>query len=1016
MSLHLAIGRVLPRVFALAFLVGCAATPAPITPATPSPIDARSHAGEAQWQPAPGGRAEAVSPDGRIKILVSSDGGQPGYRVLRDGAEVIGLSRLGLRFAAGENLDTGLVVAATHAAGQDTVWEQPWGERRLVIDRHNELAIKLRAETGPERGYVLRVRVFDEGAAFRYEVEGEGPRIIVDEISEFTVPGDATAWWTPAGAFNRLEYTYRTSPVSQIPRANTPLTLRTADGVHLAIHEAALIDYAGMWLDQRRDGKLEADLAPRADGSKVHVDGAFVTPWRVIQIADTAPELYNGSDIYLNLNAPNTLGDVSYFQPGKYIGIWWGMHIGRYSWGSGPNHGATTDNAKRYIDFAAEHGFSGVLVEGWNVGWDGDWFNNGDLFSFTEAYPDYDFEALAEYAAERGTALIGHHETSGNLTNYERQIEAAMDLMAARGVSVIKTGYVADGSDLKYLDEDGNAQLTWHDSQERVVHDIKVLEAAHARGIAINAHEPARATGLRRTYPNAVSREGARGMEFNAWGTPPNTVEHQAILPYTRMLAGPFDYTPGIFDLMPNGPGDINRVPSTLAKQLALYVTIYSPVQMAADLPENYLRYPDAFQFIKDVPADWEHSKALQGEVGDYFVIARKDRASDDWYLGGVTDEAARTVSVPLEFLEDGAVYTAQIYRDGRGADWETNPYEYTIAERVLGADDTLVLPMAAGGGFAVRFTPQSAQQAGDIAPTLSSLAGVDQRGHSESTAAPLSGGTLWTFADVESVEELPPRDVFVWTPPGYETSTAHYPVIYMHDGQNLFQPGAAPSGDEWRVDETLRELSYRELASPAIVVGIASTQARWQEYAPAKAVAALPGPFQERVADAGMAPTSDAYLRFVTSELKPMVDRVFRTKAGRDDTYTIGASMGGLIALYALSEYPEVFGAAAGLSTHWPIANPAQTGPQIATDAMKAALDAGGIDPALHRIWLDRGTENLDSFYGPYAEIMDTYFEASGFEGDRYASQVVEGSDHNEASWAERFPDAVLFLLGMGD
>jgi len=570
----------------LAFCAACA------LPAPGGSALARAMPVDFEGTPVPGGMAETASPDGRITVHLSSEGGQPAHRVVRDGEEVIGESRLGLRFAEGVSLDEDLVFTAMETGGTDTSWELPWGERRVVVDRHSELVARVEASDGSGEGYTLRLRVFDEGIGFRYEVANAGARVIVDEITEFTVPGDATSWWTPAGEFNRLEYSYKTTPVSEIPRANTPLTLRTDDGTHIAIHEAALVDYAGMWLDQRRAGKLEADLAPRADGSKVHVEGDFVTPWRVIQIADSAPELYNGSDIYLNLNEPNKLGDVSYFEPGKYIGIWWGMHINTYTWGSGPNHGATTENTRKYIDFAAEHGFSGVLVEGWNIGWDGDWFHNGDLFSFTEAYPDYDFEALAAYAQEKGTALIGHHETSGNITNYENQLEDAMDLMAARGVSVIKTGYVADGSDLKYLDEDGNPQYTWHDSQERVVHDIKVLEAAHRR-------------------------EGARGMEFNAWGTPPNTVEHQAILPYTRMLAGPFDFTPGIFDLMPHGPDDVNRVPSTLAKQLALYVTIYSPVQMAADLPENYLRYPDAFQFIKDVPADWEHSIALQGEGGD---------------------------------------------------------------------------------------------------------------------------------------------------------------------------------------------------------------------------------------------------------------------------------------------------------------------------------------------------------------------------------------------------------------
>lgn len=686
---------------AAALLAGCAT-------ALATPQAQPETAGMAAPVPTPIARAGIASPDGRIRFELTSASGQPAYAVTLDGAEIIAPSRLGLRFAEGADLDEGLVITAMSEASADETWEQPWGERRLVRDRHNELLISLRDSGGAARGYDLRVRVFDSGVGFRYEVPDTGPRAVVDEITRFNVDGDATAWWTPAGEFNRLEYTYRTTPVSEIPRANTPLTLRLEDGTHLAIHEAALVNYAGMWIDQRRAGELEADLAPRHDGVKARVDGAFVTPWRVIQIADDAPGLANGTDIYLNLNEPNKLGDVSYFTPGKYVGIWWGMHIGAFTWGSGPTHGATTENTKEYIDFAAENGFSGVLVEGWNVGWDGDWFNNGDLFRFAEPYPDFDIEELGRYAAERGVELIGHHETSGNITNYENQMEAAYDLYEANGIHTVKTGYVADGSDLKLVDEGGFARYTWHDSQERVEHDIRVLEAAHAHRIAINAHEPARDTGLRRTYPNAISREGERGMEFNAWGTPPNTVEHQAVLPFTRMLAGPFDFTPGIFDLMPNGEEDENRVPSTLAKQLALYVTIYSPIQMAADLPENYAAHPGAFQFIRDVPTDWEESITLAGEVGDFVVTARQERGGQDWYLGAVTDEHERKVDLPLDFLTPGLTYRAEMYLDGPGADWDTNPYAIRIESREVTSGDSLGFWMAAGGGVAIRFAAEA--------------------------------------------------------------------------------------------------------------------------------------------------------------------------------------------------------------------------------------------------------------------------------------------------------------------
>ncbi|MEL6569735.1 MAG: glycoside hydrolase family 97 catalytic domain-containing protein, partial [Pseudomonadota bacterium] len=845
--------------------------------------------------------AEIASPDGHLVVSVTSEDGQPDYAVSYKGEPLIGESHLGLRFASGSNLDEDLKMVSLETSSADETWEQPWGERQFVRDHHNEIAITFQSDDDAAAGYTLRLRVFDDGLGFRYEVPGAGPRVIVDEITEFTVPADAMSWWTPAGEFNRLEYTYKTTEVSEIPRANTPLTLRTDDGTHIAIHEAALVDYAGMWLDQRRAGKLEADLAPRADGTKVHVDGAFNTPWRVIQVADTAADLYNGSDIYLNLNEPDKLGDVSYFEPGKYIGIWWGMHINTFTWGSGPIHGATTENTRDYIDFAAEHGFNGVLVEGWNIGWDGDWFHNGDLFSFTEAYPDYDFEALAAYAEEKGTALIGHHETSGNITNYENQLEDAMDLMAARGVSVIKTGYVADGSDLKYLDEDGNAQLTWHDSQERIVHDIKVLEAAHKRGIAINAHEPARATGLRRTYPNAVSREGARGMEFNAWGTPPNTVEHQAILPFTRMLAGPFDFTPGVFDLMPHGPDDVNRVPSTLAKQLALYVTIYSPVQMAADLPENYAAHMDAFQFIKDVPADWEQSIALQGEVGDHFVVARKDKNSEDWYLGGVTDETARTVTVPLTFLDPELLYSAQIYRDGPGADWDTNPYPISITTMKANTGSTLRLPMAAGGGFAVRLIADNG-----------AAATAQSQAPAETTMQMPSGATLVKVSGFPSAN-VAAREMQVWLPKGYGETDQGYRVLYLHDGQNLFEDERAYTGTSWGVDETLSRLIERGDVEPTIVVALENTwETRWQEYAPEAFINALPEDTRAGIIEtAGGAPFSDDYLQFLVEEVKPYIDANYRTRTGREDTAIAGSSMGGLISLYALSEYPDVFGAA---------------------------------------------------------------------------------------------------------
>ncbi|RFB06128.1 glycoside hydrolase family 97 protein [Parvularcula marina] len=644
------------------------------------------------------------SPDGRTEITVTDEGGIPRYQVARDGDIIISASRLGMRFKAGGNLDEGFEITSSARDSADETWEQPWGESRLVTDRHEELLVSFEDEDGAN--FDVRFRAFDEGLGFRYEVPGKGTRVLIDELTEFRVEPDAMTWWTPAGAFNRYEYIYRTTPLRQMERAHTPLTLRLADGTHLAIHEAALVNYGGAWLDQRRDGVLEIEVAPRYDGTKVVTEGDFVTPWRTVQIADNAAGLVNGAVMTLNLNEPNALGDVSYVTPMKYIGIWWGMHIGTQTWGSGEKHGATTENTKAYMDFAATHGFGGVLVEGWNIGWDGDWFNNGDLFRFAESYPDFDIEEVTAYGKKLGVQLIGHNETSANITNYENQINEAFALYERLGMHAIKTGYVADASDLKYIGPDGEPRYTWHDSQESVDHHIRVLKKAHEHKLMINAHEPVKDTGLRRTYPNAVSREGARGMEFNAWGTPPNPPEHEAILPYTRLLAGPMDFTPGVFDLMPNGEGAENRINTTLAKQLALYVVIHSPVQMAADLPENYAPHMDAFRFIEDVPADWEQSIALDGEVGDFIVMARQGRGTDNWYVGVLTDEDARTVKVPLSFLEDGVMYRAKIYKDGRRANYLSRPYDISISEEEVTASDTLTFRLGKSGGAAISLEP----------------------------------------------------------------------------------------------------------------------------------------------------------------------------------------------------------------------------------------------------------------------------------------------------------------------
>jgi alpha-glucosidase len=479
--------------------------------------------------------------------------------------------------------------------------------------------------------------------------------------------------------------------------------VRLATGLHLSFHEAALVDYAAYVLDQRRDGVFRTNLTPWSDGIRVKTRTPFKTPWRTVQVSPTAAGLLN-SNLILNLNEPNVLGDVSWVEPGKYVGIWWAMHIKQATWGSGPTRGATTAETKRYIDFAAKHGFAGVLVEGWNVGWDGDWFQeeHGRQFRFTESNPDFDLKAVTDHARSKGVRLIGHHETAANLGTYEPQMAAAFDLYESVGVRQVKTGYVADAGDVRRIDANGVEIHEWHDGQYTVDHHLRQLREAAKRRISINTHEPVKDTGLRRTYPNWLAREGARGQEYNAWGTPPNPPEHVAMLPFTRMLSGPMDYTPGILAL--DGYDLKNRVQHTLAKELSLYVVLYSPVQMAADLPENYEKNPRAFQFIKDVPVDWDESIALAGEVGDYVAVARKQRGHPDWYLGALTDENARSLSLRLDFLDPQARYVAEIYRDGPQADWRSRPYDLVVEQRPVTARDTLDLKLASSGGAAIRF------------------------------------------------------------------------------------------------------------------------------------------------------------------------------------------------------------------------------------------------------------------------------------------------------------------------
>jgi len=657
---------------------------------------------------APGLRV--ASPDGKNTVLVEIRDGNLNYSVQRAGRPVFLPSRLGFEFRGAKTLRDSLRIVSSSRKAVDQTWTQPWGEVARVRDNHNELRVSVDEVSGSQRKFDVVFRAFNDGVAFRYEFSqqpGFRDVAISEELTEFFPADDARAWWIPADRSkpDRQEMLYSASPVSTLDTVHTPLTLETSDGLHVVIHEANLADYASMNIVGSGAGtenrKLRASLAPYADGIKVRTRAPFVTPWRTIQMADRAADLVP-SVLGLNLNPPNVLTNATWIKPMKYVGIWWGMHIGTMTWHSGPKHGATTANVKRYIDFAAANKLGGVLVEGWNKGWDGDWMKNGEEFSFTEPYPDYNLPEVAAYARQKGVKLIGHNETSTGIENYERQLEAAFGLYRSLGIDAIKSGYVGDKT------RDGHS----HYSQYMVRHHRKVIEAAARHGIMVDVHEPIKDTGERRTWPNMMSREGARGQEYNAWsGDGGNPPEHETILFFTRMLSGPMDFTPGVFDiLLERGTGrprrpDEPRIRTTLAKQLALYVVLYSPLQMAADLPENYERQP-AFQFIRDVAVDWEESRVLEGKIGDYVVVARKERNGPEWFIGAITDEEGRAFDVPLSFLPKGRSYVAEVYADGPKAHWLSNPLPVTISSRTVTAGSRMRIVLAPGGGQAIRIRP----------------------------------------------------------------------------------------------------------------------------------------------------------------------------------------------------------------------------------------------------------------------------------------------------------------------
>ena len=644
----------------------------------------------------------AQSPGKVIEVCAWVDNGQALYQVSRKGAVVLAPSELGLTFK-GEAPARYTAIGNPRRAAADTSWEQPWGEQRVIRDNHTPLTVTLNGDTALNKAVDVTFRLFDDGFGFRYDYAGipAGQDVVVTaERTQFHTLGAYQAWWYQGLGQERDEYLYTQTDARRITLAETPLTMKGDNGLYLSFHEAAMVDFPSMLLAGNGEGTLTAWLMPWPDGTLAKKTGAFTTPWRTVLIGET-PGALADSRIELNLNEPSKIPDIGkWFTPGKYVGVWWEMHLDKTTWSSGMRHGATTANVERYIDFAAKYGFSGVLVEGWNLGWDGDWIANGDKFSFTKPYPDFDIAAITAYAKSKGVQLIGHNETGGGVVNYENQLDDAMKFYNGYGVRAVKTGYVRHAGDI--LDREGKGE--WFAGQFMVRHNLLVAETAAKYRIVVDAHEPVKDTGLRRTWPNMVAREGARGQEYNAWGIPTNPPEHMTILPFTRLLGGPMDFTPGIFDIA-HGKDDVTRrVQTTLATHLADYVVVYSPIQMAADLPENYEKNLAAFQFIRDVPTDWETTKTLQSEIGDYVVVARQPRGGQDWFLGAITDENARSLSQPLTFLAPGKKYEAQIYRDGPNADYRVNPLAIAIEKKMVTAKDVLTLDLAPGGGTAIRF------------------------------------------------------------------------------------------------------------------------------------------------------------------------------------------------------------------------------------------------------------------------------------------------------------------------
>jgi alpha-glucosidase len=681
---------------------------------------------------------EITSPNNSLSAVINLDGGVPYYSLTFNGTLIIDNSRLGIntdKFLLSDNLK----VIKANTRSQNNTWEQVWGEQKIVNDNHNELELTLLC-TIEKNKMILRFRMFNDGMGFRYEIPKQdkiSDFTILDELTEFNLAEDSPSWWIPAYAYRRYEFLYANTLISEISRdkfselvenlntprigpeaVQTPFTIQRKDGTVITIHEANLTNYSSMALKATGTKRLECDLFPWSDGTKVKTSAPMKSPWRTIIVGANPSDIVM-STLTLNLNEPNKLSSTSWIEPGKYIGVWWEM-IGtnQSTWGSGPNHGATTEKVMKYIDFGSKHGFKGVLVEGWNKGWDQNWCCNGEGedFGFYHTHPDFDHELVRDYAKEKNIRIIGHHETGTQIENYESQLDSAFAYCQKNGIRVVKTGYVNDGSkNIKRTGDDGKIYKEWHHGQYMIEHFRKVLETAAKYEVSIVVHEPIKDTGLRRTYPNMISREGARGQEFNGFmGIKDNNKpNHTTILPFTRLVSSPMDYTPGIFNLTEyryfapdNEKINLNhQIPSTISKELAHYVVIYAPVQMAADLPENYEGHP-AFQFIKDVPTDWETSICINGEIGQYITMVRKDIASNDWFLGSITNEKSRELSVRLSFLDPGKRYTATIYKDPEAGGWNKKPEEVVIENQIVESGSTLNIILPSGGGQAIKFSP----------------------------------------------------------------------------------------------------------------------------------------------------------------------------------------------------------------------------------------------------------------------------------------------------------------------